>query len=153
MLVDTVMIRFSVFSNERAKSEIESFGFRCTMLETSSRRMMRTVAVSIRREDELRRVEDFVNVLSREYCVYIILHEQEQRDDDEIVSSPTGRYLSGKENEFIAHVVNDDVVKKTCHDLGISRSGYYKTLKRILGKLDLESAEQLRSWALLHLSV
>ena len=102
------MIRFSVFSNERAKSEIESFGFRCTMLETSSRR---------------------------------------------IVSSPTGRYLSGKENEFIAHVVNDDVVKKTCHDLGMSRSGYYKTLKRILGKLDLESAEQLRSWALVHLSV
>lgn len=148
------MIRFHVFSNPKAKDFIEESGYRCTMLESASRRMVNTVAIGITRDSELKKVGVFLNALSREYCVYLILQDNRNAEvEEDIVSSPSGLYLTGKENEFIAHVVNDDVVKKTCHDLSLSRSGYYKMLKRILGKLDLESAEQLRSWALVHLSV
>ena len=38
-------------------------------------------------------------------------------------------------------------------EMGISHSGYYKLMHRLLDKLGLENVQQLRAWALMHLSV
>ena len=146
------MTKFYVFSNLRAKEMIEAAGYRCVMLESQEERLKRTVALQIRRENDIEIISGFVNALSRTYCVYLIFMPQE-RKGCELVSNPDGRYLTGRETEFIRHVLNDDVVKKTCIEMGLSRSGYYKMLKKILGRLNLKTAEQLHSWALLHLSV
>ncbi len=146
------MTKFYVFSNSKAREMIESAGYRCVMLESCSDSLKRTVALRIRREKDIECVESFVNRLSEIFCVYLIFMPPE-RNNHEIVSRPEGCFLSAKETAFITHVLNDDVVKKTCMELGLSRSGYYKMLKKILGRLNLKSAGQLRHWALLHLSV
>ena len=54
------MIRFHVFSNPKAKDFIEESGYRCTMLESASRRMVNTVAIGITRESELKKVGGFL---------------------------------------------------------------------------------------------
>ena len=146
------MTKFYVFSNLKAKEMIEAAGYRCVMLESQEERLKRTVALQIRRENDIENISGFVNTLSSTYCVYLIFMPQEMKEC-ELVSDPDGRYLTGRETEFITHVLNDDVVKKTCIEMGLSRSGYYKMLKKILGRLNLKTAEQLHSWALLHLSV
>lgn len=147
------MIRFYVFSNDRAKKSIEEAGFRVVCLESPEKLLSGVIAVNARSARELERIRPLVNELSRSNEVLLFLSSPAKKKSDDIVSSPQGVYLTTKETEFISHVLNDDVVKKTCSEMGISRSGYYKMLEKILGRLSLESAGQLKSWALVHLSV
>lgn len=147
------MTRFYAFSNPEAKSYIESFGYRCSMLQSTHEKLRKAVALAVRKPADLEKASSFIDTLSSRYTVYIIFLDERNEDSDELVSSPSGAYLSGKETAFLYHFLNDDVVKKTLTELDMSRSGYYKMLKRILGKLDIESAGQLKMWALLHLSL
>ena len=151
-LLHECMIRFYSFSSAAARDFIEAAGWRCTMLESSHERLRGAVALAPGREGDLLRAASFLDRLSSRHTVYLVLIPP-RRAGDGLVSRQLASALSGKECEFIHHFISDDVVKKTLCELGISKSGYYKMLKRILGKLDLPSAEHLRFWALINLSL
>lgn len=144
------MIRFHVFSNPLLKARIERDGYKCMLMESAEPRLRGAVAVTIRRPSEFERLHSYLNMLSAEHVVYVLLHPVRESVDGCIVRNAS---LTSNENDFLSHLMLDDCVKRSCADLGISKSGYYKVMKKLLGKLNLESVEQLKAWALLHLSV
>lgn len=144
------MIRFHVFSNPMLKARIERDGYKCMLMESVEPRLRDAVAVTIRRPGEFERLHSYLNRLSDEHVVYVLLHPVCESMDGCIARRAA---LTSSDNEFLSHLILDDCVKRSCMDLGISKSGYYKMVKKLLGKLNLKSVEQLKAWALLHLSV
>lgn len=146
------MTRFHLFGAERARRTIEEAGFRTNVLESPLGQLHDSICLWVRKASDLERVLPLVNELSRQWRVHLIFHDPKVSGDG-IVSSPSGAYLTQRETEFLSHLVNNDVVKKSLCAMSISHSGYYKMLNRMLDKLGLEDSAQLRAWALIHLSV
>lgn len=145
------MIRFYTFSNPALRRRIEESGWRCEALESGDKRLRSAVVFTTRSHKELEAVSGFVNELSRSNSVYMILRDPREREPGCVVSSPSGAYLTSKDTAFLRHFLEDDVVKRTCADLDISRSGYYKTLDRLVRTLGCSSPAELKAWALMHL--
>lgn len=146
------MTRFHLLGAERARRTIEAAGFRTKVLECPPGQLNGSICLWVRKAGDLGRVLALVNELSRQWRVHLIFHDPKVCCG-QIVSSPSGAYLTQRETEFLSHLVNDDVVKKSLGAMSISHSGYYKMLNRMLNKLGLEDSAQLRAWALIHLSV
>lgn len=146
------MIKFYVFSNLSAMREISGAGFRCSVLVSRESFLADTVLVTMKKARELAGAAGFINGLSRRYCVLMILMRPKTGAGG-LVCHDQGACLTEKETVFLSRLINDDVVKKTMAEMGISHSGYYKLMHRLLDKLGLENVQQLRAWALMHLSV
>lgn len=141
------MIRFFCYSNLKLKKRIEDEGYKCTLLHSNEAGLRNSAVLGVKKTGEFDRVKDFINELSNEFSIYLVLGDASAASDCEVL------YLSERETEFLRHILSDNVVKKTCMEMKLSRAGYYKILHRLMTKLNAGSIDEVRAWALLHLSL